>query len=106
MYSEKSTYNTLRHVGRGDDVPFIREVSGCPRSTLADLPITTLEYDKVRALLVYLMVESDQAHRRESLVGLLWPDSGERAARQSLSQALSVLRSAIGDRELISPACI
>ena len=70
---------------------------------LTDLPITTLEYDKVRALLVYLMVESDQAHRRESLVGLLWPDSGERAARQSLSQALSVLRSAIGDREVDRP---
>lgn len=55
------------------------------------------EYDKVRALLAYLAVESDQPHRREALAGLLWPDQSEIMARNSLRTALSKLRQAIGD---------
>ena len=53
-------------------------------------PVTTFAYDKVRALLAYLAVESNRrrpdpvAHRRESLAGLLWPDWPERAARTNL----------------------
>ena len=61
--------------------------------------IIRFEYDKVRALLAYLMVESAQPHRREALAGLLWPEFSERTARQNLSQALFTLRHAIGDRE-------
>jgi len=70
---------------------------------LAERAITTFEYDKVRALLAYLMVEADHPHRREALVGLLWPEHAERAARQSLSQALLVLRRAIADRTVEPP---
>lgn len=55
-------------------------------------------YDKVRALLVYLVVEADRPHRRESLAELLWPGQDDRSARHSLSQALFCLRRAIGDR--------
>ena len=44
-------------------------------------------------------VESDRVHPRESLIGLLWPDYAESSARQSLSQALSRLRTALGDRD-------
>ena len=54
--------------------------------------------DKVRALLAYLAVESERPHPRESLAGLLWPDYAETSARRSLSQALSSLRGALGDR--------
>ena len=54
--------------------------------------------DKVRALLAYLAVERHYPHSRESLAGLLWPDYAEASARKSLSQALSSLRSALGDR--------
>ena len=54
--------------------------------------------DKVRALLAYLAVESDRPHPRESLAGLLWPDYAETSARQSLTQALFSLRTALGDR--------
>ncbi len=54
--------------------------------------------DKVRALLAYLAVESGRQHPRESLAGLLWPDYAEMSARQSLSQALFSLRTALGDR--------
>lgn len=51
-----------------------------------------LDYDKVRALLAYLVVESERAHRRADLAVLLWPDRPLDRARQSLSQALYSLR--------------
>ena len=60
-------------------------------------PVTEFESDKVRALLVFLAVESDRPHRREALVGLFWPEQTERSARHNLSQALFNLRRAIGD---------
>jgi predicted ATPase/DNA-binding SARP family transcriptional activator len=65
--------------------------------------VTTVESDKVRALLAYLAVEADRPHRRESLVGMLWPDSSEQAARRNLSQALFNLRHAIGDAQATPP---
>ncbi|HEX8990170.1 MAG TPA: BTAD domain-containing putative transcriptional regulator, partial [Anaerolineales bacterium] len=55
------------------------------------------ESDKVRALLAYLIVGADHAHRRETLIGLLWPDCPEEAARHSLRQALFNLRLGLGD---------
>ena len=47
--------------------------------TLDREPVTSLESNKVRALLAYLAVEADRPHRRQSLVGLLWPDRPEAA---------------------------
>jgi DNA-binding SARP family transcriptional activator/tetratricopeptide (TPR) repeat protein len=44
------------------------------------------------ALLVYLALNTDRAHRRERLAGLLWSDSDESKARHSLSQALYAVR--------------
>ena len=76
---------------------------GTPEVCLDERPIAGFEYDKVRALFAYLIVEADRPHRRESLAGLLWPERPERAARQSLSQALLVLRRAIADREAAPP---
>lgn len=64
---------------------------------LDDAPITTFAYDKVRALLAYLVTEAGHPVRRERLTGLLWPDYPERSARQNLSQALFTLRNALGD---------
>jgi WD40 repeat protein/DNA-binding SARP family transcriptional activator len=66
-------------------------------------PVTNFGYDKVRALLAYLVVESDHPHRRERLTGLLWPEYEERAARTNLRNALANLRSALGDREANPP---
>ncbi len=57
-----------------------------------DKVINAFESDKMRALLAYLVIEADRPHRREALAGLLWPDQAEPAARQSLRQALYVLR--------------
>src|SRR5262245_2599873 len=59
-------------------------------------PMSGLQYNKMRALLAYLAVESGRPHARSHLCGLLWPDSSEQAARQSLSQALTRLRRALG----------
>ncbi|MGD8868219.1 MAG: AAA family ATPase, partial [Gemmatimonadales bacterium] len=44
------------------------------------------------ALLVYLALNADRAHRRERLVHLLWSDSDPSKARHSLSQALYAVR--------------
>ena len=52
--------------------------------TLDGDPVIAFESDKVRALLAYLAVESDRPHRREKLVGLLWPEWSDQAARNSL----------------------
>ena len=71
--------------------------------TLAGEPVTNFVTDKVRALLAYLAVESDKAHRREYLAGLLWPEQPERSARANLRRALANLRMAIDDHRAEPP---
>ena len=71
---------------------------GPPQFVLDGEPITGFESDKVRALLVYLAVEAERPHRRETLAALLWPESPAQAAKDNLRQALSNLRAAVGDR--------
>jgi DNA-binding SARP family transcriptional activator len=61
-------------------------------------PLRNLNADKALALLFYLVVESDRAHRRESLAEILWPEKPEGFGRNSLKQALSQLRTALGDQ--------
>lgn len=63
----------------------------------------TFTYNKARALLAYLAVEADRAHQRDALVGLLWPDLPNDAARTNLRQALADLRQAIGDAAASPP---
>ena len=50
---------------------------GTFQATLDGEPVSDFESAKVRALLAYLMVESDRSHHREALAGLLWPDRPE-----------------------------
>jgi len=71
--------------------------------TLDGKPIIGFATDKARALLAYLAVEADHPHRRDALAGLLWPDQPQKKARQSLRQALSHLRQAIGDDDDATP---
>jgi predicted ATPase/DNA-binding SARP family transcriptional activator len=69
-----------------------------PLQVLLDgVSVTSFATDKTRALLVYLAVEADHPHRRDTLAGLLWPDQPEKKARQSLRQTLSYLRQALGE---------
>jgi WD40 repeat protein/DNA-binding SARP family transcriptional activator len=58
---------------------------------------------KARALLAYLVVEFRQAHRREKLVDLLWPEYIESSARANLRRALADLRQAIEDHQADPP---
>ena len=59
----------------------------------------TFEYDKVRALLAYLVMESDRPVQREKLAALLWPEASQQSAHSGLRQALSKLRRTLRDRE-------
>src|SRR5207244_11710592 len=54
------------------------------------------------ALLVYLARSPRKRRTREHLVGLLWSDRDERRARHSLSEALRVLRRALGAERLLA----
>ncbi len=58
-------------------------VLGSLQVSIDDRPVATFESDKVCALLVYLAAEADRPHRRESLVGLLWPECPEQVARHN-----------------------
>lgn len=54
---------------------------------------------KSRALLAYLALHPDRIHAREKLATLLWGDRFDKQARQSLRQAITILRRelAVGD---------
>ncbi len=58
---------------------------------------------KIEALLAFLATESDRAHRRERLVGLLFPEMPDDQARTNLRQTLTRLRRAISDKESDPP---
>src|SRR5438094_9355069 len=60
--------------------------------------VTGFRTDKMRALLAYLCLGAGHAHRREALMGLLWPDQPEEAASGNLRQALFQLRQLLGDQ--------
>jgi DNA-binding SARP family transcriptional activator len=54
--------------------------------------VFSLATKKTKALLSYLAYHAGQAHQRAKLAALLWEDSGEMQARESLRQSLSLLR--------------
>ncbi len=64
-----------------------------------------LSGQKDRALLGFLALSPGVTHAREKLAGMLWSDSGDRQARDSLKQALLRLRRGLGplaDGQLIT----
>lgn len=65
--------------------------------------MTGFKTNKVRALLAYLVVESDRPHQRHKLAALLWPDLPESTALSNLRYTLSNLRKVVGDRS-VQPA--
>ncbi len=79
---------------------------GPVKYSIGDGASAQFAYDKVKALLFYLVTETDRPHRRESLAGLLWPDQEESAARHSLNQALSSLRRTLNDRAADQPVLV
>jgi predicted ATPase/DNA-binding SARP family transcriptional activator len=73
------------------------------RITLDGKPVSGFAYNKARALLAYLAVEADRGRHRDALVGLLWPDLPDTAARANLRVALANLREVIGDTSATPP---
>ncbi|MEM7028551.1 MAG: BTAD domain-containing putative transcriptional regulator [Chloroflexota bacterium] len=80
----------------------IQLLGGCQISVNGE-PTPPFESDKVRALLIYLAVESDRPHSREHLAGLLWPDYSEQSARTNLRRTLSSLRRTVADQQTMPP---
>ncbi|MES3674712.1 AAA family ATPase [Halomonas elongata] len=64
--------------------------------TLGDDVLTQFSYDKVKALLVYLLLH-DQPVNRATLAELLWPDQGLSSGRTNLRHALHCLRQSLGE---------
>src|SRR6185503_5229647 len=55
------------------------------------------------ALLVYLCIAEPRGyHRRDTLLGLFWPDSDQEHARTSLRKSLHILRRALGEETILS----
>jgi len=55
------------------------------------------------ALLAYLCIAQPRGfHRRDTLIGLFWPNSDEEHARGSLRKSLHVLRRALGDDTIVA----
>jgi predicted ATPase/DNA-binding SARP family transcriptional activator len=76
---------------------------GSVQITLDGQPVGGLIYNKARALLAYLAVESDRPHHRDALVGLLWPNLPTPAARTNLRQVLANLCKAIANVSASAP---
>ncbi|WFF42756.1 ATPase [Salinicola endophyticus] len=58
--------------------------------------LTQFSYDKVKALLVYLLLQHGPVSRAQ-LAALLWPDQSLKSARTNLRHALHSLRHALGE---------
>ncbi|MCB8927691.1 MAG: tetratricopeptide repeat protein [Ardenticatenaceae bacterium] len=69
------------------------------RAAIDDQPISASRAKRIEALLIFLAMEANRPHRREILIGLLFPDMPDDAARTNLRQTLSRLRRAIGDAQ-------
>ena len=61
-------------------------------ASLNGQPVAGFAYNKMRALLAYLVVEREQDHYREILAGLLWGNADSITARGNLRRTLSLLR--------------
>ena len=54
-----------------------------------------------QSLLAYLALTPGTPHRREQLIGLLWPEADEPSARRNLRHSLWRLRKALGSPDVI-----
>lgn len=78
-------------------------VLGAERVTLGEHQLVRIGSGKVKALLIYLAVESNRSHPRSKLAELFWPERESGLGRKSLKQAISNLRAELGDRDASNP---
>ncbi|MAT99675.1 MAG: hypothetical protein CL608_21245 [Anaerolineaceae bacterium] len=73
------------------------------QAAIDDEPISESRAKRIEALLIFLAMEAARPHRREMLIGLLFPEMPDDAARTNLRQTLSRLRRAIHDAQAEPP---
>lgn len=66
-------------------------------------PLSGLTSEKVRGLLAFLAMESNRAHRRDTLAEMFWPNRPRGVGRNNLKQTIAILRKELGDRHSESP---
>jgi DNA-binding SARP family transcriptional activator/predicted ATPase len=71
------------------------ELLGKMRITVSQNLLMSVNTNRMRSLLAYLVLHGDEAQSREHLAFLLWPESGEAQARTNLRQVLHNLRRAL-----------
>jgi predicted ATPase/DNA-binding SARP family transcriptional activator len=76
---------------------------GSMEVTLDGQAVSGFAYHKARALLAYLVAEAQQPQQRDTIVGWLWPDMPDAAARTNLRQVLTSLRDTIGPGDPAAP---
>lgn len=76
---------------------------GAADVTLDGQKVTGFRSAKAHALLIYLACHREQAHTRDALIGLFWPDQSQESAQTNLRQSLSRLQSAIHNKTVDPP---
>lgn len=71
---------------------------GTATVAIGDRGLLHFRTDKIRALLVYLALEGDRPHHRQSLAALLWPEMPEQTAMKNLRQSLHRLQQTIDEQ--------
>src|SRR5215470_14465403 len=65
-------------------------------------PSAEVLWRKHLALLIYLALSPGYTRTRQHLLGLLWPEKNEPAARHSLNEAVRRLRGCLGAERILS----
>lgn len=76
---------------------------GSLQITKGEKLLSKFQSNKVRALLAYLVTESNRPHSREALTELLWPESTPQSGFGNLRYSLADLRRVIGDASANPP---
>lgn len=76
-------------------IPIRIELLGKLRFTFGEHLLTSVNTNRMRSLLAFLVLHCDAAQSREHLAFLLWPESEESQARTNLRQLLHHLRRAL-----------
>ena len=71
------------------------ELLGKLRFTFGQQVLTSINTNRMRSLLAFLVLHSESPQSREHLAFLLWPESGDAQARTNLRQLLHNLRRAL-----------